>query len=160
MFAVFASVIFLSPIDVVEASINRDTFPKGAKDWNRIGLFKLNDGKEDRLVLLYYYDSDSVADKILARDGSATIFYPNVFSIHAIHQDKTGKWIHRTLMQYSRVRFVRTVKVAPDHLVLECRPNFRIEPGEDTDDKLKREKQINKPFQNRVSFVDSVLEAK
>src|ERR1022692_2839823 len=54
----FTCVLLLSPAILVELSIDRSIFPKGADNWDRVGLFKLKDGKNERLVLLYCCDSD------------------------------------------------------------------------------------------------------
>jgi hypothetical protein len=162
MIAPFALILLLSPFDLVEASIDRAVFPKRADKWDRIGIFKLKDGENDRLVLLYYYDSDSVAEKMMKKEGFAVQTYPNFFDVHAAYQDKAGKWTHKEVFGYARVRFTKVAKVALDHLILECRPNFmiRIEPGEDISKGLKRAEEINKPFTKRMSFVDGVLTAK
>jgi hypothetical protein len=162
MIAPFALILLLSPFDFVEASIDRTVFPKGADNWDRIGLFKLQDGENDRLVLLYYNDTDSVSKKMMKKGGSGIWIYPNFFGVHAVYQDKAGKWAHKEVFGYARVRFTRVAKGAPDHLMLECRLNvvIRIEPGEDTEKALKRADEINKPFTKRVSFVDGVLTAK
>src|SRR5262245_1953121 len=162
MVATFAWVLLLFPFDLVEVTVNREVFPNGSDNWDRIGLFKLKDGTKDRLVLLYCYDSDSVAEKVMAKGGIAVWTYPNSFTLHAIHQNDAGKWVHQEVFGFARVRFTKVAKVAPDHLVLECRPNFmiRIEDGEDIGKALKRAEEINKPFTRRVSFVDGVLSAK
>ncbi len=154
--------LLISPALLVELSIDRHVFPKGADTWERIGLFTLKDGGKDRLVLLYFYDSDTVAEKRMAKEGSAPALYPNIFSVHAICQGEPGKWAHREVFGYARVRFRKVAKLMPDHLVLECRPNFmvRIEAGEDIEKALKRAEEINKPFRKQVSFVDGVLTAK
>lgn len=155
----FACFLLLSPALMIELSIDRTVIPKGADNWNRIGLFKLRDGGNDRLILLYYYDSDSVAEKIMAKKGSATFSYPNFFDVHAIYQAAPGKWAHKEVFGFARVRFNKVAKVAPDHLVRECRPNFMIRL-EDLDNQLKRGEEINKPFTMRVLFIDGVLTAK
>jgi hypothetical protein len=162
MIAPFALILLFSPFDLVEASIDRAVFPKGADNWDRIGIFKLKDGENDRLVLLYYYDSDSVSEKMMKKKGFGIRTYPNFFDVHAVYQDKTGKWAHKEVFGYARVRFTKVAKAAPDYLILECRPNFmiRIEPGEDIGKASKRAEEINKPFAKRVSFVDGVLTAK
>jgi len=154
--------LLLSPSLMVEFSIDRKVFPEGVDDWDRIGLFKLKDGDEDRVVLLYCYDSDSVTEKRMAKHGIARFTYPNSFELHAIYQTAPGKWIHKEVCGYSRVRFSKVKKVAPDHLILECRPNFIVDltAEKDRDKALKRAKEINKPFSKRVSFVDGVLTAK
>jgi hypothetical protein len=162
MIAPIAFFLLLSPFDLVEASIDRAVFPKGADNWDRIGLFKLKDGEKDRLVLVYYYDSDSVTEKMMKKEGIGTGSYPNFFDVQAVYQDKAGKWVHKEVFGYARVRFMKVAKAAPDHLILECRPNFmiRVEPGENIGEALKRGEEINKPFTKRVSFVDGVLTAK
>lgn len=155
-------VFLLSPALLVELSIDRGVFPKGADNWDRIGLFQLKDGDKDRLVLLYYYDSDSVAEKMMAKKGFAKQTYPNFFDVHAIYQAAPGKWVHREVFGYARVRFTKVAEASHDHLILECRPNFeiRIEAGEGIDKALKRAEEINKLFTKRVSFVDGSLTAK
>jgi hypothetical protein len=162
MFASIACVLLLSPFDLIEASIDRAVFPERSDNWDRIGLFKLKDGEKDRLVLLYYYDSDSVSERIMKKEGIAARIYPNSFSVHAVYPDASGKWVHKEVFGYGRVRFTKVAKATPDHLVLECRPNFmiEIERGEDIGKALKRAKEINKPFEKRVSFVDGALTAK
>jgi hypothetical protein len=162
MIGSFAWILLLSPVDLVEATVDRAVFPKGADNWDRIGVFQLKDADKDRLVLLYCYDSDSVSEKTMKKDGFGFFVYPNSFDVHAVHQDKTGKWTHTRVFGYARVRFTKVAKAAPDHLMLECRPNFmiRIEPGEDIGAALKRGDEINKPFTERISFVDGVLTAK
>jgi hypothetical protein len=161
MITSLALIFLISPFDLVEASIDRAVFPKQSDKWDRVGIFKLKDGENDRLVLLYYYDSDSVAEKMMKKEGFALQTYPNFFDVHAVYQDKTGKWTHKEIFGYARVRFTKVAKTAPDHVILECRPNFmiRIEPGEDIGKALKRAEEINKPFTKRVSFVDGVLTA-
>lgn len=162
MIAPFALIFLLSPFDLAEASIDRAVFPKGASDWDRIGIFKLKDGENDRLVLLYYYDSDSVCEKMRQKEGFGIGGYPNFFDVHAVYQDKTGKWAHKEVFGYARVRFTKVAKAAPDYLILECRPNFMtaIKPGETVGEASKRAEEINRPFTQRVSFVDGVLTAK
>jgi hypothetical protein len=68
--------LLLSPSLMVEFSIDRKVFPEGVDDWDRIGLFKLKDGDEDRVVLLYCYDSDSVTEKRMAKHGIAPLYIP------------------------------------------------------------------------------------
>lgn len=162
MFASFAWVLLFSPADVVEATIDRAVFPRGADDWDRIGLFQLKDGDKDRLVLLYYYDSDSVAEKMMKRKGYGVMTYPNSFDVHAVYQVAPGKWVHNEAFGYARVRFTRVAKATSDQVVLECRPNFMvpIEPGEDSEKALKRAREINKPFIKQLSFVGGVLTVK
>ena len=162
MFASVAWLLLLSPFDIVEASIARSIFPKAHDNWNRIGLFVLKDGDKDRLVLLYYYDSDSVAEKMMTKKGFAMQSYPNFFDVHAVYQDQSGKWKHQEVFGYARVRFLKVEKVAPDHLILQCRPNFmvRIEAGEDIEKALKRGAEINKPFARNVAFSNGKLTAK
>ena len=123
----FTCVLLLSPAILVELSIDRSIFPKGADNWDRVGLFKLKDGKNERLVLLYCCDSDSVAEKMMAKHGFSMKMYPNSFAVHAIHQNESGKWVHKEALGYARVRFTKVAKVTPDELILECRPNFRIQ---------------------------------
>jgi hypothetical protein len=162
MFASIAWLLILSPFDVVEASIDRAAFPKGVDNWDRIGLFLLKDGDKDRLVLLYYYDSDSVAEKMMAKKGFADKSYPNFFHVHAVYQDRSGNWRHQEVFGYARVRFTKVQEVASDHLILECRPNvmIQIEPGESIGKALKRAAEINKPFTHRVAFRDGELTSK
>jgi hypothetical protein len=162
MFASIAWLLVLSPLDIVEASIDRSVFPKGYDNWDRVGLYVLKDGDKDRLVLLYCSDSDSVAEKMMAKKGFAMQSYPNFFNVHAVYQDRSGKWKHQAVFGYARVRFMKVEKVAPDHLILQCRPNFmiRIEAGEDIEKALKRGAEINKPFTQRVEFRDGKLTAK
>jgi hypothetical protein len=152
-------VLLLSPFDLVEASIDRAVFPKAAGDWDRIGLFKLKDGVNDRLVLLYYYDSDSVCEKMLKKEGFGFGTSPNVFDIHAVYEDQTGKWAHKKVFGCTRIHFTKVAKVAPDHLILEYRSNFMnpIKPDEDIAKASKRAEEINKPFTKRISLVDGVL---
>jgi hypothetical protein len=159
MFASIAWLLVLSPFDIVEASIDRSVFPKGYDNWDRIGLYALKDGDKDRLVLMNYYDSDSVAEKMIAKKGFASQSYPNFFNVHAVYQDRSGKWKHQEIFGYARVRFMKVEKVAPDHLRLKCRPNFmiRFEAGEDIEKTLKRGAEINKPFTRRVEFRDGKL---
>lgn len=162
MFAYVGWILLLSPATLVELSVDRAVFPKGAANWDRIGLFTLKDGKSSRLVLLYCYDSDSVAWKMMAKNGFASSTYPNSFSVHAIHQNACGKWIHQRVFGFARVRFTKVAKATSDHVVLECRPNFmvRIEPGEAGEKALKRGEEINRPFTKSVSFVGGQLAAK
>src|SRR6516225_6119699 len=96
----FAGILLLLPALSVEISIDRSVFPKHADDWDRIGLFKLKDGDKERLVLLYYYDSDSVAEKIRAKRGYGGQRYPNSFAVHAVYQADQGKWRQRELFRY------------------------------------------------------------
>jgi hypothetical protein len=142
--------LLLSPDVLVEGavklSIDRNVFPKGADNWDRIGLFKLKDGGEDRLVLLYYYDSDSVASKKEREGRYRGRFYPNSFGVHAVYQTAPGKWAYKEVFGYTRVGFIRVAKAAPDYLLLECRSKF-IGRG------------VNKSFTERVSFLDGMLTA-
>jgi hypothetical protein len=158
----FTCALLISPALVVELSIDRHVFPKGAEVWERIGLFTLKDGDKDRLVLLYFYDSDTVAEKALAREEPAPATYPNSFGVHAIYQAAPGRWVHREVFGYARVRFRKVVKVTPGCVTLECRPNFMvsIEAGEDGEKALRRAEEINKPFEKQVLFVDGVLTAR
>ena len=155
----FACILLLSPALIVEFSVDRRVFPNDADDWDRIGLFSLKDGGKDRLVLLYYYDSDSVAEKMMAKKKLAMKSYPNFFDVHAVYQDAGGKWVHKEVFGYARVRFKKVAKITPDALDLECRGNFmiRVEAGEDLAKAVKRAGNINKPFTKRLSFVDGVL---
>jgi hypothetical protein len=156
-------VLLHSPAVLVELSIDQSVFPERANNWDRIGLFKLKDGKEDRLVLMYYYDSDSVCQKMRKRHGFGVSTYPNCFDVHAVYQDGRGKWVHQEVIGYARVGFTRVVKAMPDRLILECRPKFRIsvEPGKDgVRYALKRAEEINKPFNRSVSFENGKLVAK
>jgi len=162
MFASSAWFLLLSPADVVESTVARSAFPKGFDSWDRIGLFKLKDGDKERLVLLYYYDSDSVGDKEMKKTGFGTYTYPNSFRIYAVYQGPPSKWIHQKVFGYARVRFTKVAKAAPDRIVLECRPNFMVffDPGETEEKASMRAKEINKPFTRELSFVGGVLTAK
>ena len=164
MIAPFAFVILFSPFDLIEASIDRTVLPKELRSvLDPIGVYTLKDGKNDRLVLLYIHDSDWVTAKANMKKGTVLpSIWPNGIQVHAVYQDKTGKWTHKQVFGYARVRFTKVAKEAPDHLILECRPNFMIgiEPGEDIGKALKRAEEINRPFTKRVSFVDGVLTAK
>ena len=162
MFASIAWLLLFSPFDIVEASIDCSVFPKGHDSWDHIGLYVLKDGDKDRLVLLYYYDSDSVAEKARAKKGFAMRSYPNFFNVQAVFQDRSGKWKHQEVFGYARVRFLKVEKVAPDHLIVQCRPNFmiEIEAGEDIEKALKRGAEINKPFTRRIEFSEGKLTAK
>jgi hypothetical protein len=162
MCALIAWVVLISPFDLIEASVDPTVFPVGADDWDRIGLFKLKDGDKDRLVLLYYYDSDSVGERMLKKRVIGTGIYPNIFHVHAVYQEASEKWVHKEVFGCARVRFTKVATATPERLVLECRPNFSIpiEPGEDVEKLLKRAEEINKPFTKQVCFVDGALTAK
>jgi hypothetical protein len=162
MFTSFAWLLFLSLFDIVEASIDPSVYPNERDTWNRIGLFVLKDGDKDRIVLLYCYDSDSAAEKRTAKNRFGMRFYPNIFDVHAIYQDRSGTWKHQEVFGYARVRFMKVEKVAPDHLILQCRPNFlvRLESGEDIDKAVKRGAEINQPFTRRIEFFEGKLTAK
>jgi hypothetical protein len=162
MFALIAWALMPPTFDLVEASVDPAVFPKGAENWDRIGLFTLKDGEKDRLVLLYSYDSDSVSERAMKKDRFVLQVYPNVFAVHAVYRGASGRWVHKEVFGSARVRFSKVAKATPDHLVLECRPNFmiRIKPGQDIGKALKRGEDINKPFTVRVSFVDGGLTAK
>ena len=156
-------VLIFSPAFWVELTIDRSVFPKDVDNLDRVGLFKLKDGHNDRLVLLYYYDSDSVAEKSMAKNGFTMKSYPNFFSVHAIHQVESGKWVNKEVFGFARVRFTKVAKVTPEYLILECRPNFiiRLDLLKDTGQgSLKRAAEINRPFTMQVSFVSGVLTAK
>ena len=133
MLAPFSWMLLISPALLVEHSIDRTLFPKGAEKWDRIGLFRLKDGDQYRSVLLYYYDSDSVAAKARAKGGVAIQTYPNFFDVHAIYQVAPGKWVHQEVFGFARGGFSKVANVAPDFLVLECRPKVMVhlEAGED-----------------------------
>jgi hypothetical protein len=155
---IFCGLLF-SPAQLVEMTVARDAIPKDAANWDRIGLFALMDGDERRLVLLYYYDSDSVAFKEYKAKGIGTNSYPNWFSVHAVYQHASTKWTHQEVFECARVRFVRIAHATAEQLILECRPNFKLIsplPGEDADQAWNR---VNKPFTQRISFVHGKLKA-
>jgi hypothetical protein len=160
MFAPVAWALLLSPVDLVELSIERTVFPKCADQWDRIGLFKLKDGGRERLLLLYQDDSDLWAWKMMRKHGMGVMPYPNSFSLHAVYQDDRGKWAHKELYAVARVGFVGVKKTGPGSLVLEFKPKFilRVEPkpGEDLADAIKRAQQINKPFTKTLALVEGV----
>lgn len=162
MFPFFTWVLLLDPFTVVELSIERSVFPKEAENWDRIGFFKLKDGENQRLVLLYCYDTDSIAEKQIGRGKMGSFFYPNVFLIHALYKNAAGKWIHKEVISFGRVRFMKVTKATLDEVVLELCPNFRIliKPGEDLAKVVKRAAEINKPFTKSLSFVNGILTAK
>jgi hypothetical protein len=99
---------------------------------------------------------------MLEKEGIATRFYPNLFSVHAVHQNGSVKWVHKEVFGYARVRFTKVAKVTPDNLVLQFRPNFmiRIVSGEDLEKALKRATEINRPFAKSVQFVNGELTSK
>jgi hypothetical protein len=152
MFLLITYILLHWPAWLVELSIDPSVFRKNADSWNQIGIFKLKDGKHDRLVLLYLFDSDT----------NGGWFYPNSFAIHAIYQSGADKWVHRTILEGARVRFNRMRKITPENLVMECRYNYwvRVKPGDDIRAAIKSAEEINKPFDKTISFVDGVLTAK
>ncbi len=159
MLSPLAWTLLLSPMRLVELTVDRTVLPNRACDWDRIGLFKLRDGKQDRLVLLYCYDTDSVSEREFAKHGSARLLYPNSFAVHAVYKDASGKWVHQRVLGYGRVRFVRVEKAEPEQLVLKCRPNFQVQvrPDEDVAEAMKRADRLNKPFTKRIAFAGGVL---
>jgi hypothetical protein len=161
MFLLFLYLLLHSLALIVEPTVDRAAFPAGADYWDRVGLFKLKDGTADRLVLLYAQDSDSVCDKMMARQGYGMGMYPNSFGLHAVYQDGAGKWVHKEVVGYARVGFTRVAKATPDRLTLELTPKFRVHVdwGQDASDAIKRVAEINKPFTRSVSFAYGVLTA-
>jgi hypothetical protein len=162
MLTPIACILLISPALLIELTVPRAVFPKGADEWDRIGLFELKDGDTSRLVLLYFRDTDSIAEKAMARTGALMKSYPNFFDVHAIYQAASGKWVHQEVFRNGRVRFSKVAEVTADHVVLECRANFLIflEPGQDVAKAMKRAEEINKPFTRRVAFSNGVLTAK
>ena len=154
--------LLYSPVLLAGLAFDRSLWPEATDAWEPIGLFKLRDDDADRLVLLYYRDSDSVAERKIARNGFAMQMYPNSFDVHAIYQDASGNWVHKQIFGYARVRFKQVARVAPDYLDLECRGNFRIylDGTAGADALLKRAAEINKPFSKRIAFISGVLTAK
>jgi hypothetical protein len=136
--------------------------PKGAEHWDRIGDFKLRDGGKERLVKLYYRDTDSISERAMKEKGFATYVYPNSFALHAVYQDDAGKWVHREVYGAARVRFLRVQKTTPEAVVLQLRRNFlvMVRPGDDSEKVLGRGAEINKPFTLALSFQGGVLTAK
>ena len=157
-----AWVLVFSPAFLVQHTLDPSLLPEAVDRYDLIGLFTLQDGDANRLVLLYCEDTDSVGERQMARTGFGDCSYPNFFDVYALYQDASGQWVNKAVFGYARVRFQRVVEVAPDHLVLECRPNFMIsfDPKENLDKALKRAQEINKPFAERLAFVDGVLTAK
>jgi hypothetical protein len=145
MFEPFAVLLLLTPANVAEASVERSVFPKGADSWDRIGLYTLKDGDKERLVLLYYHDSDTVADKEFKKNGHAIFVYPNSFVIHAVYKDKTGKWKHEEVTHSGRINFTKVVEAASDHVTLECRHHFPWDT------------KLATPMYVRISFAYGVL---
>jgi hypothetical protein len=135
-----------SPPLLVELSIDRNVYPKHARTWDRIGLFRLKDGDNHRLVLLYYYDSDSELGFTMV---------PNDFAIDAIYQDASGKWAHKRLLSAARLCFTRIAKIAPDHVVLECGPSFAILGS--SEKPLRTSNERENRYKKRVSFIGGVL---
>jgi hypothetical protein len=148
MIVPFAFVILVSPFDLIEASIDRTVLPREVRSvLDPIGVYTLKDGKNDRLVLLYIHDSDWVTAKANMKKGTALpTIWPNGIQVHAVYQDKTGKWTRRELLTFSQFHFTRIVKVAPDHILLEFRP-ATVHP-------------LIQQIEKRILFVDGGLIAK
>jgi hypothetical protein len=130
--------------------------PDGGHNWDYIGAFRLTDAKANAIVVrLYLCDSDSVAAKEADKNGMALMTYPNHFEMHAMYRSAAGEWQHKQLVSCGRVRFLRVKHRAPERVLLELRPNFRVSLKElERADKEGRE--INKPFTERLFVKDGV----
>ena len=148
MIAPVAFLILFSRFDLIETSVDRTVLPRDLRSvLDPIGVYTLKDGKDDRLVLLYIHDSDLVTAKANMKKGTALpTYWPNGIVVHAVYQDKTGKWTRRELLFFSQFHFTRVVKVAPDHILLEFQP-AGVNP-------------LIKSIEKRILFVDGGLIAK
>jgi hypothetical protein len=132
--------------------------PSPEADWDYIGRFTLRDRGKPRTIKLYYYDSDSAAEKDRKQGGLGIGTYPNVFLLHAMYKDNYGKWTQKEVYDILRVRFTRVKVAKSDFVELEFRRTFRTFPdqGETLEDAVKRLKKGNKPFTMTLFFVEGV----
>jgi hypothetical protein len=136
--------------------------PKVDEHWDPIGDFKLQDQGKERLVKLYYRDTDSVAWKQMKKEGVGAFRYPNSFDLHALYQDGSAKWHPKPLYGVARVRFVKVQKATPEAVVLQLCGNLMVYrlPGEDLDKALERTEKANRPFTLTVRFSGGLLVAR
>jgi hypothetical protein len=132
----------------------RAHLPPRARDWDFIGAFKLKDGKKERAVTLYYRDSDSVAQKCMERGEPSFGIYPNLFSVFAVYQDASGKWVHKEIYSAARVGFVGVKRRTPESVVIELSPRFMVflRPGDNFEERSRWLEKANKPFTRRLTF--------
>jgi len=144
-----------------ELSISPGVFPDGSEVWDRVGLFVLQDGAAPRRVLLYYHDTDSVMEKEMAKKGSAMGVYPNCFTLHAICETASGRWVLAKPHYLGRVRLKKATAL-DGGVEIELRGNFRIDIplGEVRGEGLARAVKLNRLVTKRVSFEDGVLTVK
>jgi hypothetical protein len=140
----------------------RAHLPKEARDWDFIGAFKFRDRDKERSVTLYYVDSDSLAEKRSARGELSFFSYPNHFSVRAVYENCSGTWVHKEIYRAARVGFVRVKSRSPEAVVLELSPRFivSIQPGENFEETAKWLKEVNKPFEKRLTFEAGVPDLK
>jgi hypothetical protein len=131
------------------------TLPEEAANWDHIGTYLIQSKGEECKIRLYVYDSDSVAEKRMAKKEFAPFWYPNSFTLHAFYLSGIGKWEHKELLSVGRVRFVKVGEVTHEKVELILRPNFMIPIISGQKARFDGE-DVNKPFSKNVSLEDGV----
>jgi hypothetical protein len=140
-----------APLDPADKAA-RSHFPTDAKYWDSIGVFRLKGQDRERVIALYFLDSDS---ELFEFPGAT---WPNFFSIHAVYEAQPGNWVHNVAYSRARVGFRKVLKIEPTAVVLELLPKCMLYTS--SPDEMKRAMEINKPLQVSFSFENGILVAK
>ena len=103
------------------------------------------------VVRLFVDDSDAAAEREVARGRSALAVYPNSLDLFAVYRAGEGKWEHRRLATYARVKFLRVRGRGPGPAAVELRPDWRVDL---TDREAGRD--VNAPFTRRLTLKDGL----
>jgi hypothetical protein len=102
-------------------------------------------------VRLFVDDSDVRAEREAASGRSDLAVYPNSLDLHAVYRVGDGKWEHRRLASYSRVKFLRVKERTADVALLELRPDWR-----ESLEERKAGRDVNAPFTRRLTLKGGV----
>jgi hypothetical protein len=148
--AVSYALALLGPDLAALADCHAGRMPLGLGDY--VGTVRLADPKGRPVVVrLFVDDSDAVAEREVARGRSALAVYPNSLDLYAVYRAGGGKWEHRRLASYARVKFVRVKERTAEAAVLELRPAWRV----DLKDR-KAGRDVDAPFTHRLTVKGSV----
>lgn len=133
--AVSYALALLGPDLAALADCRAGRMPLGIGEY--VGTVRLADPKGLPVaVRLFVDDSDA---------SGALGTYPNSLDLTAVYRVGDGKWEHRRLASYARVKFLRVKERATESAVLELRPDWRVDLKE-----AKADRDVNAPFTRRL----------
>jgi hypothetical protein len=118
---------------------------RGANGEYEIGTFRLEDGRDQRLLKLYYFDNQ--------------LLCPNHFTLCALYQDMSGKWVESQLLAASGVQFIGVKRIAPDQILLNfsCGVPVELRTGREGFRKSMEElERATQRFTECVHFVNGI----